>query len=72
MACIEGVSPFDFDEAVSEGRIHPIDRSDGSSRVTGRLRYESNPESLPSLPSPGSELADNALTKNRRQKKARC
>lgn len=45
VACIEGMSPFDFPEvAVSDGRTHPKDRVDGGSRVAGWLRYESNPE----------------------------
>ena len=44
VACIEGMSPFDFLEIpVSEGRTHPKDRVGGSSRVAGWLRYEGNP-----------------------------
>lgn len=43
VACIEGMSPFDFDEVpVNEGRIHPKDRSDGASVIAGWLRYEAN------------------------------
>lgn len=44
VACIEGMSPFDFPEVpVSEGRNHPKDRVDGEVGVAGWLRYESNP-----------------------------
>ncbi|MGK0150232.1 MULTISPECIES: GFA family protein [Pseudomonas] len=43
VACIEGMSPFDFPEVpVSEGRIHPKDRVGGGSVTAGWLRYESN------------------------------
>jgi hypothetical protein len=46
VACIDGMSPFDFSEVpVSEGRIHPKDRVGGGSAVAGWLRYEANPES---------------------------
>lgn len=45
VACIEGMSPFDFDEVpVNEGRTHPKDRVSGSSAVAGWLRYEANPD----------------------------
>lgn len=45
VACIEGMSPFDFSEVpVSEGRIHPKDRVGGGSVVAGWLRYERNTE----------------------------
>ena len=45
VACIEGMSPFDFPEvSVSDGRTHPKDRVDRGSRVAGWLRYENNPE----------------------------
>ena len=45
VACIEGMSPFDFDEVpVNEGRMHPKDRADGVSVIAGWLRYEANPE----------------------------
>lgn len=44
VACIEGMSPFDFEEVpVNEGRIHPKDRRDGGAEVAGWLRYEANP-----------------------------
>lgn len=44
VACIEGMSPFDFAEVpVSEGRSHPNDRMDGQAVVAGWLRYEANP-----------------------------
>lgn len=39
-ACLEGVSPFDFEcVIVNDGITHPNDRPDGKSRVAGRLRY---------------------------------
>ena len=39
-ACLEGVSPFDFEcVIVNDGITHPSDRPDGKSRVAGRLRY---------------------------------
>lgn len=45
VACIEGMSPFDFPVVpVNEGRTHPKDRVGGGSAVAGWLRYESNPE----------------------------
>lgn len=45
VACIEGMSPFDFPEVpVEEGRIHPKDRIGRSSEIAGWLRYERNPE----------------------------
>jgi hypothetical protein len=45
VACIEGMSPFDFLVVpVNEGRTHPNDRVGGGSVVAGWLRYESNPE----------------------------
>lgn len=45
VACIEGMSPFDFEEVpVNEGRTHPKDRAGGGSVVAGWLRYEANPE----------------------------
>ncbi|WP_342721360.1 GFA family protein [Acidovorax sp. FHTAMBA] len=44
VACIEGMSPFDFAEVpVSEGRSHPKDRADGASITAGWSRYEANP-----------------------------
>ncbi|WP_145191610.1 GFA family protein [Pseudomonas sp. URMO17WK12:I11] len=43
VACIEGMSPFDFAEVpVSEGRVHPKDTADGKSLTAGWLRYENN------------------------------
>ena len=43
VACIEGMSPFDFEEVpVNEGRTHPKDRAGGGSLVAGWLRYEAN------------------------------
>lgn len=45
VACIEGMSPFDFDEVpVNEGRTHPKDRVGGGSVVAGWLRYVANPD----------------------------
>lgn len=43
-ACLDGISPFDFDEVpVNEGRSHPNDRAAGSGpRVAGYLRYMPN------------------------------
>src|SRR5215468_10466637 len=39
-ACLKGVSPFDFDGvAVFDGITHPKDRSDGSYRIVGYLRF---------------------------------
>ncbi|QHE86576.1 GFA family protein [Hydrogenophaga sp. BPS33] len=49
VACIEGMSPFDFAEVpVNEGRMHPKDRAGGGSVVAGWLRYQANPEADPS------------------------
>lgn len=41
VACLEGVSPFDFAEVpVNEGRTHPKDKGPGArSEVAGYLRY---------------------------------
>lgn len=45
VACIEGMSPFDFSEVpVSEGRIHPKDRVVAGAEVAGWIRYESTAE----------------------------
>lgn len=45
VACIEGMSPFDFPEVpVCEGRIHPKDRVVAGSEVAGWVRYESTAE----------------------------
>ncbi|MFZ2293925.1 MAG: GFA family protein [Polaromonas sp.] len=43
VACIAGLSPFDFDEVhVLEGRSHPKDRSDGEPMTAGWLSYRAN------------------------------
>jgi len=43
VACIEGMSPFDFDEIpVLEGRSHPKDRAEERPIIAGRLRYEAD------------------------------
>ncbi|PKO66979.1 MAG: aldehyde-activating protein [Betaproteobacteria bacterium HGW-Betaproteobacteria-16] len=43
VACIDGLSPFDFDEVpVLEGRSHPKDRRDGGSKTAGWLTYRAN------------------------------
>ena len=45
VACIEGMSPFDFAELpVYEGREHPKDRKDGSFLIAGWLRYQAEPD----------------------------
>ncbi|TDJ75393.1 GFA family protein [Pseudomonas putida] len=45
VACIEGMSPFDFAEVVvSEGRDHPKDREGGGTGIAGWVRFGSNPE----------------------------
>src|SRR5690606_377167 len=46
VACLEGISPFDFEEVpVYEGRIHPKDRPAGSGpRIAGYLRFIPNKE----------------------------
>jgi hypothetical protein len=40
-ACLEGVSPFDFEEVpVNEGRIHPKDKGTaGATEIAGYLRF---------------------------------
>lgn len=44
VACIEGMSPFDFEKVpVNEGRTHPKDRAGGGPLVAGWLRYGANP-----------------------------
>lgn len=45
VACIDGVSPFDFVEVpVTDGVNHPSDRGSGASaRIAGFLRYETLP-----------------------------
>jgi hypothetical protein len=41
VACLNGVSPFDFPEVVvNDGERHPSDDPDGKSYVAGRLRFE--------------------------------
>lgn len=43
VACLEGVSPFDFAEVpVNDGVNHPADGSTGATRIDGILRYERN------------------------------
>jgi hypothetical protein len=43
VACIAGLSPFDFDEVpVLEGRNHPKDRGDGGPMTAGWLSYRAN------------------------------
>jgi hypothetical protein len=45
VACLEGMSPFDFEEVpVNEGRSHPKDRPGGGSVIAGWLRYQANPQ----------------------------
>jgi hypothetical protein len=40
VACLEGLSPFDFPEVVvMDGERHPSDEPDGRSRVAGVLRF---------------------------------
>lgn len=44
VACIEGMSPFDFAEVpVTDGVHHPKDRAGGAAPPAGWLRYEANP-----------------------------
>lgn len=41
VACIDGLSPFDFDTVVvNDGQTHPNDRPPGANGVAGILRYE--------------------------------
>lgn len=45
VACIEGMSPFDFAEVpVSNGVSHPKDRAGGGPALAGWLRYEAQPQ----------------------------
>lgn len=45
VACIEGMSPFDFAEVpVMEGRAHPKDQASGKMTVAGRIRYQADSE----------------------------
>ena len=44
VACLEGISPFDFDEvSVIDGAQHPTDSAIKGMRIDGILRYERNP-----------------------------
>lgn len=41
VACIDGVSPFDFPEiVVNDGQTHPNDRPSGANAVAGILRFD--------------------------------
>ena len=41
VACLDGVSPFDFSEiVVNDGERHPSDDPDGKSHVAGILSFE--------------------------------
>ena len=43
VACLEGLSPFDFDEVtVNDGIYHPTDAATKGPRIDGILRYERN------------------------------
>lgn len=46
VACLEGMSPFDFDEViVYDGNLHPRDQAGGRIVIAGRLRFKpNNPE----------------------------
>jgi hypothetical protein len=45
VACLEGISPFDFTEVVvNDGEHHASDDPDGRSRVAGVLRYDRKDE----------------------------
>ena len=40
VACLDGVSPFDFEEmVVYDGERHPSDVPEGKSRIAGVLRF---------------------------------
>jgi hypothetical protein len=44
VACLEGVSPFDFAEVrVNDGVAHPSDTAANGPRIDGILRYERKP-----------------------------
>ena len=44
VACLEGVSPFDFAQVpVNDGVHHPADAPSGRSRIAGILRYRRTP-----------------------------
>lgn len=46
VACLEGLSPFDFAEVpVTDGRIHPKDRPGGGPKIAGVLRFFPSEES---------------------------
>jgi hypothetical protein len=46
VACLEGVSPFDFPEVpVLDGSCHPADNPDHKTYVAGVLRFAPQPES---------------------------
>lgn len=41
VACIDGLSPFDFAEVVvNDGQTHPNDRPPGTDGITGILRFD--------------------------------
>ena len=45
VACLDGVSPFDFDAVqVNDGIRHPSDASSAGPRIDGVLRYERHPD----------------------------
>lgn len=45
VACLDGVSPFDFDAVpVNDGIRHPADAPLAGPRIDGVLRYERNPD----------------------------
>ncbi|MFL6849935.1 MAG: GFA family protein [Sphingomicrobium sp.] len=45
VACLEGVSPFDFHEVlVLDGQRHPADNSEGRTYTAGVLRFDPNPD----------------------------
>lgn len=44
VACLEGLSPFDFDAVpVNDGIRHPTDAGTAATRIDGVLRYDRNP-----------------------------
>ena len=45
VACLEGVSPFDFHElVVYDGSRHPADNAEHKTYVAGVLRFEPSPD----------------------------
>ena len=43
VACLEGVSPFDFDQVVVfDGQRHPADNDDHNTYVAGVLRFDAS------------------------------